>query len=87
MSFYGWFALITIWNIGGFTLWLFLAAIMKVPGMAYTYGIEFVNPKYIYRHVNVNWFGAFFLATLYGVMCPIATAIYWFYKLCTVGRR
>ena len=87
MSFYGWFVLVFLWNMGGFALWGFLAIIIKVPGMACTEGIEFVNPVYLYHHINVNWFGAFFLSTLYGVMCPIATFIYWFYKLCTVGRK
>lgn len=87
MDFYDWFAIINIWNIGGFTLWLFLAAIIKVPGMACTQGVEFVNPVYLYHHIEVNWFGALFLGVLYGAMCPIATLIYWFYKLCTVGRK
>lgn len=87
MSFYAWLIFIAIWNLYGFALWGFLAIIIKVPGMACTEGIEFVNPAYLYHHINVNWFGAFFLSTLYGLMCPIATFIYWFYKLCTVGRK
>ena len=35
----------------------------------------------------VNYFGAGFLALLINLICPIASLGYWFYKLCTVGRR
>lgn len=50
-------------------------------------GFQFVNPKWIYENYNVNWFGAIFLGILFGLFCPIGTMIYWFYKLCTTGRR
>lgn len=50
-------------------------------------GFEFVNPNWIYRNYRVNRFGSIFLSTLYGLLCPIGTIIYWIYKLCTVGRK
>lgn len=50
-------------------------------------GIEFVNPAFVHKHNKVNWFGAFIVATLYGLISPFATMGYWIYKLCTVGRR
>lgn len=50
-------------------------------------GLEFVNPIFVYKHNKVNWFGAIVVATAYGLICPIATLCYWFYKLCTVGRK
>jgi hypothetical protein len=49
-------------------------------------GFQFVNPKWIYENYNVNRFGAIFLSILFGLICPIGTAIYWLYKLCTFGR-
>ena len=50
-------------------------------------GFEFVNPNWIYQNYKVNRFGSIFLGALYGSFCPIGTIIYWFYKLCTVGRK
>lgn len=81
------FGIIFLWSPLGFGIWMLLYQVFKVPGLADSDGIEFVNPVYLYKHVQVNWFGAIFLATLYGAMSPICTAIYWLYKLCTVGRR
>ena len=77
---------VCLWQIAGFIGWLMLSY-LDIQAIKYSSGIEFVNPLIIYKRTRVNWFGAFFLATLYGVMCPVATFIYWLYKLCTVGRR
>ena len=76
-----------LWQAVGFVVWIVLGACFDIQVIKYSSGIEFVNPLVIYKQTRVNWFGAFFLATLYGVICPIATFIYWLYKLCTVGRR
>ncbi len=48
---------------------------------------QFVNSKWIYQNYKVNKFGAIFLSIVFSLICPIGTVIYWFYKLCTVGRR
>lgn len=50
-------------------------------------GWEGVNPVWIYNHCRVNAFGAVVLCLLTNSLCPIASIAYWFYKLCTVGRR
>lgn len=50
-------------------------------------GFEFVNPVFIYKHNHVNWFGAVVVCLLYSLICPVGTVCYWFYKLCTVGRK
>ena len=50
-------------------------------------GVEFVNPCFIYRKVRVNWFGASVLALIYTVLLPMPAIVYWFYKLCTFGRK
>jgi hypothetical protein len=50
-------------------------------------GIEFVNPSVLYSRFKINWFGAYFLAIVFNILdLPLAIA-YWFYKLCTVGRK
>lgn len=78
---------VCLWSIAGFVEWVVLGSCFNVQVIRYSSGIEFVNPSVIYKQTRVNWFGAFFLATLYGIMCPIGTAGYWLYKLCTVGRK
>lgn len=50
-------------------------------------GLNFLRPDIIYHNTKLNYFGV-------GVVClalnllflPLALC-YWFYKLCTVGRR
>jgi hypothetical protein len=79
--------LVCLWHIFGFIIWLVLGSWFNVQVIKYSFGIEFVNPLVIYERTKVNWFGAILLAMIYGVMCPVATFIYWLYKLCTVGRR
>ena len=79
--------LICIWQAIGFGGWVILGSSLEVRVIKYAMGIEFVNPLVIYKHTKVNWFGAIVLALIYGAMCPIATIGYWFYKLCTAGRK
>lgn len=50
-------------------------------------GLEFVNPCFIYKHNEVNWFGAIVVCIAYSLLMPLCTIGYWFYKLCTVGRK
>lgn len=66
------------WNIGGFII-----ALMSMDSI----GFEYVNPCWIYRHYHVNYFGAALLFIVFNLLCPIASFCYWFYKICTVGRR
>jgi hypothetical protein len=50
-------------------------------------GFEFVNPVWWYRNYPVNLFGAAMCALGFTILCPVMAICYWFYKLCTVGRR
>lgn len=53
-----------------------------------TDGWELCNPYWAYRyHKDVNVFGAIMISLLYTALCPIGALCYWFYKLCTVGKR
>lgn len=76
-----------LWQTVGFVMWIVLGGCFNVQVIAHSSGIEFVNPLVIYKQTRANWFGAFFLCVLYGAMCPVATLIYWLYKLCTVGKK
>lgn len=54
----------------------------------YADGWELCNPYWAYRyHKSANVFGAIMISLLYTALCPIGALCYWFYKLCTVGRR
>ena len=72
-------------------LWNFLGGIFSI--LLYeVYGLfgsfEYLNPLFLYDyHYNLNWFGVICLTLLYNLICPLITIIYWFYKLCTIGRR
>ena len=50
-------------------------------------GLCFCNPRWIYNHTKTNWFGTALLTILANTAFGPAALCYWFYKLCTVGRR
>lgn len=50
-------------------------------------GLAWFNPLWLYQHLPVNWFGAFFVALIGNLMfIPFAVG-YWMYKVCTIGRK
>jgi hypothetical protein len=49
--------------------------------------LQRVNPLYTYKRYHVNWFGAAVVALIFNCVCPVLSFCYWFYKLCTVGRK
>jgi len=50
-------------------------------------GLQWVNPIVIYDNVPVNWFGCIVLTILAHIAAGPWVVFYWFYKLCTVGRK
>lgn len=50
-------------------------------------GLQWINPVVIYDNVHVNWFGCIVLTILAHTIAGPWTCLYWFYKLCTVGRK
>ena len=52
-----------------------------------TVGLQWINPIVIYDNVSVNWFGCIVLTILAHIAAGPWTIFYWFYKLCTVGRK
>ena len=81
-----WIGIITIWSIVGGIILIIIQNFGRKGAIRASYGWDFVNPIHIYKYNHVNWFGAFVVAIIYNALCPIGAVIYWFYKLCTVGR-
>lgn len=79
------------WNSIGFFIWIVMQVILFdsdfTGAVGMSKGFEFVNPFFVYKHNKVNWFGALVLALFYSMLCPIGTLCYWFYKICTIGRK
>lgn len=50
-------------------------------------GLQWVNPIVIYDNVPVNWFGCIVLTILAHIAAGPWVVFYWFYKLCTIGRK
>jgi hypothetical protein len=48
---------------------------------------EFLNPKTLYKNHKVNRFGCIMLTIFYHIVFCIHAIWFWFYKLCTFGRR
>lgn len=51
----------------------------------------YINPVWLYRNYNVNFFGAFLLTILFNLVSPFVNAVYWigmFIRwIATVGRK
>lgn len=51
-------------------------------------GFAFFNPIRNYKTwTSMNWFGVIFVTLMLNVIMPLYAIGYWFYKLCTVGRK
>lgn len=74
-----------VWSVIG--LFIALAVGDLFPMFAGAEGLEFVNPRFIYKHVHVNFFGCLLLTIACNLLCPIGSILYWMYKLATVRRR
>lgn len=77
--------LIIVWHIAGLVFTLIIGS--NAEHVRLSSGMEYVNPVFIYSNVKVNAFGAIVLALVYHVFLPIPAVCYWFYKLCTFGRK
>lgn len=83
--------ILVLWSLIGFLIWAGMQSVANEAGltgaMGKSEGFEFINPLFVYKYNKVNWFGALVVALLYSTLCPIGTFCYWFYKICTVGRK
>ena len=87
MPWYVWILILFGWHILGFIVAGVGASCYDNGALSRADGFEFVNPCFIYKHNNVNWFGAIMVCIVYSLLMPGCTICYWFYKLCTVGRK
>lgn len=71
--------------VGTFCLNMFIILVSLEDGD--DVGLQWVNPVVIYNNVSVNWFGCIVLTILAHIVAGPWTIFYWFYKLCTVGRK
>ena len=78
---------IMAWHVIGVIILVVAAVTDCAKAITNSNGVEFVNPCFIYKHVEVNKLGAIMLAMLYSILLPIPTVCYWFYKLCTIRRK
>lgn len=63
-------------------------SLLPYEGYSLLGSFEYLNPLFLYTyHSNLNWFEVICLALFYNLFCPFITIAYWFYKLCTVGRK
>lgn len=54
----------------------------------FDWDFSFFNPVCNYEQwCNMNWFGVIFFTLLINITCPVYALCYWFWKLCTVGRK
>ena len=73
-----------------FTGYIIITAILPLILMFesdFEVGLQWVNPIVIYNNVPVNWFGCIVLTILAHIAAGPWVVFYWFYKLCTVGRK
>ena len=70
-----------VWSLGGAIILSLLGVVDKFDDFSY------VNPIKIYKTYRVNYLGAAFICISYNLLCPIGSIGYWFYKLCTFGRK
>jgi hypothetical protein len=79
--------IIFAWSLVGGIILAIASNLQRRGALYMADGWEFVNPVHIYKYNKVNWFGAIIVALIYNAFCPIGSVCYWFYKLCTVGRK
>ena len=70
-----------VWSLGGVIILGLLGVVDEFDDFS------FVNPVKIYKTYRVNYFGAALICIIYNLLCPIGSVGYWFYKLCTFGRK
>lgn len=52
------------------------------------YWFAHLNPFWLHKNTDMDWFDAIVFALLFNAMCPPISLIYCFCKLiCTIGRR
>jgi hypothetical protein len=71
----------------GYIIFTFVFLLSLMFGSEFEWGLQWINPIVIYNNVPVNWFGCIVLTILAHIAAGPWVVFYWFYKLCTVGRK
>ena len=77
--------ILTVWHVLGFIVDILV--MLREDCFGAHIEPDVLNPLYIYKHSNCNWFGVICLTLLVNLICPLLSICYWFCKLCTVGGR
>lgn len=70
-----------IWNLMG------VVCLLAWVNNSTLYFDEILNPFKLYKEYKVNIFGLILLTLFINLLCPLYTIGFWFYKLCTIGRK
>jgi hypothetical protein len=75
--------------IGGCILWLTAMIVVDffIDSAWVCDGLNFLQPNIIYHNTKLNYFGAGVVCLVLNLFYLPMALCYWFYKLCTVGRR
>lgn len=82
MSFGFILAVLAAWSFFGFIILMVIGKWSEEIANSF----DFLNLIWIYNNFKVNWFGTIVIGLFLNILCPFYTIVYWFYKLCTVGR-
>ena len=81
-------------NLPTFIVLLFMWSLFGFPiviPFIHSYCFQWLNPIWIYKQYDVNYFGAAMICIFYNLLSPICSICYWVYKLFaflfTVGRK
>ncbi len=69
------------WNISG------LIILINWSGRSSLSLSHILIPIKLYKHYKINYFGCFWVTLFVNLLCPLFTIGFWFYKLCTIGRK
>ena len=82
-----WIKIIILWNVVGFLPFM----MMKINTCRPYDDDIFLSPIWIYDEWNLNWFGTILVCSIFNLLCPIASVVFWTFKfvkfICTVGRQ
>ena len=73
--------------IAGYVIITAILPLILMFGSYFEVGLQWINPIVIYNNVPVNWFGCIVLTILAHIAAGPWVVFYWFYKLCTIGRK
>lgn len=88
MLWWQWLGIIVIESFAGLMITgVIMASSNNYSAFKHLEGFEYMNPKWWHKNFPLNSFGVIVCTITFTALCPIGAVGYWFYKLCTVGRK